>query len=376
MNNSITIVAIEERKELIIDVGENLEPRAKRCTYRVPTDLRQINEEAYPPRVISIGPLQHGKDELADKEKKKIRYKREYCKRITPEKWQQVIKFIEENEKKFRNSYEENSTLEKLEFITMILYDVVFIVELFLKKYRNESTGKGYPSFIFLSSLFLSQGKSDDEISVEVAIEVKHLTDLGRYFVTIKYLDPQSRECIRDLPCAVKLQESGVKFNGTEGECILDVRFVKKKLRIPFLKFDELQIPRIECHYPDKTLVPNYSDLMDIPIDTEEDVNLLVEAGITSNNMGERARIAKIHYDSPWNHGKANLKRVHFTNLWRGTGTVAAIMLILLTLIQTILLRTAQFASPIAHNFGLESQHKAKSASLAQFRNILGNSST
>lgn len=89
--------------------------------------------------MISIGPLQHGKDELADKEKKKIRYKREYCKRITHEKWQQVIKFIEENEKKFRNSYEENSTLEKLEFITMILYDVVFIVELFLRKYRNES---------------------------------------------------------------------------------------------------------------------------------------------------------------------------------------------------------------------------------------------
>lgn len=112
--------------------------------------------------------------------------------------------------------------------------------------FPNLGTGKGYPSFIFLSSLFLSQGKSDDEISVEVAIEVKHLTDLGRYFVTIKYLDPQSRECIRDLPCAVKLQESGVKFNGTEGECILDVRFVKKKLRIPFLKFDELQIPRIE----------------------------------------------------------------------------------------------------------------------------------
>ena len=26
------------------------------------------------------------------------------------------------------------------------------------------------------------------------------------------------------------------------------------------------------------------------------------------------------------------------------------------------MLRTAQFASPIAHNFGLESQHKAKSA--------------
>ena len=97
MNNSITIAAIEERKELIIDVSENLELRAECCTYRVSTDLRQINEEAHPPRVISIGPLHHGKDELAVKEKHNIRYKREYCKRITPEKWQQVINFIEEN---------------------------------------------------------------------------------------------------------------------------------------------------------------------------------------------------------------------------------------------------------------------------------------
>ena len=38
--------------------------------------------------------------------------------------------------------------------------------------------------------------------------------------------------------------------------------------------------------------------------------------------------------------------------------------------------RTAQFASPIAHNFGLESQHKVKSASFVQFRKVLGNSST
>ncbi|KAL9447499.1 hypothetical protein AB3S75_015049 [Citrus x aurantiifolia] len=42
----------------------------------------------------------------------------------------------------------------------------------------------------------------------------------------------------------------------------------------------------------------------------------------------------------------------------------------------SFLLRSAQFASSIAHNFGLESQHKAKSASLAQFRKVLGNSST
>lgn len=63
-----------------------------------------MNEEAYNPQVISIVPLQ-GKAELSNMEKQKIRYVREFSKRITEKMWQEFINFIEENQQRIRNCY-------------------------------------------------------------------------------------------------------------------------------------------------------------------------------------------------------------------------------------------------------------------------------
>ena len=32
------------------------------CIYKVPEQLREVNEKAYTPRLVSIGPIHHGKD--------------------------------------------------------------------------------------------------------------------------------------------------------------------------------------------------------------------------------------------------------------------------------------------------------------------------
>ena len=69
-------------------------------------------------------------------ERQKIRYRREFSKRITPETWQEFVTFIQNHEQRIRNCYEETSKLEKLEFITMILYDALFIIELFLRHFE------------------------------------------------------------------------------------------------------------------------------------------------------------------------------------------------------------------------------------------------
>ncbi|CAL2240902.1 unnamed protein product [Prunus armeniaca] len=47
----------------------------KRCIYRVPNKLRKVNEAAYTPQLISIGPFHHGKPELKDMEN----HKKKYC---------------------------------------------------------------------------------------------------------------------------------------------------------------------------------------------------------------------------------------------------------------------------------------------------------
>ena len=59
------------REELIIDIPSDMEAIQWRecCIYKVPRKLRQVNKEAYTPKLISIGPFHHGeKDLMGEKE--------------------------------------------------------------------------------------------------------------------------------------------------------------------------------------------------------------------------------------------------------------------------------------------------------------------
>jgi hypothetical protein len=99
---------------------------------------------------------------------------------------------------------------------------------------------------------------------------------------------------------------------------------------------------------------------MDQLIDSPEDVGLLVGKEIITHWLGNDAAVSDMinklcenisdpytyygdrcknmndHYKSRFNRAKATLKLVYFPNVWRGTGTVAAAILLILTLIQTI----------------------------------------
>ena len=51
----------------------------------------------------------------------------------------------------------------------------------------------------------------------------------------------------------------------------------------------------------------------------------------------ERFKQANEYSKKPWNRAKANLKHNYFSSPWVGASTVAAIILLILTTIQTIL---------------------------------------
>lgn len=42
------------------------------CIYRVPQNIRNVNEDAYTPKEISIGPFHHGKENLKKNEEMKF----------------------------------------------------------------------------------------------------------------------------------------------------------------------------------------------------------------------------------------------------------------------------------------------------------------
>ncbi|KAK3183213.1 hypothetical protein Dsin_030499 [Dipteronia sinensis] len=394
-SSSTELVDDYQYKELLIDIDDNLEPAPECCIYRVPKDLRKINEEAYTPQLISIGPLHHGKEELLDMEKQKLRYMKKLGERITMEKLLEFKTFIKNREQLIRNCYAETSKLDSYKFVAMILYDedksdfllnkpglkTSLILDLHLLEnqvpyfvlqelYRLAFAGlnpdaERYPPLFFLSCDLFSVLMFNE---MPKPAGVKHFTDLIRYAEVESYSKSKLNGHIKDLPCAVKLHESGVKFKCIqEGKCLLDVRFEKRKRRLPWFEVhDETEcvirnlMALEQCHYPLETHICNYVVLLDELINTEKDVDLLIEAGIISNCVGDNAAIAtmfnklgqkitlsasyyygiseglKAHYQSPWNHAKATLKSVYFSNLWRGTASVAAVLLLLLTFVQTI----------------------------------------
>ncbi|PRQ38099.1 hypothetical protein RchiOBHm_Chr4g0410021 [Rosa chinensis] len=59
---------------LIEEVGRLSPISNSRCIYRVPNRLRHVSEDVYTPRVISIGPLHHGREALKAMEEHKKRY--------------------------------------------------------------------------------------------------------------------------------------------------------------------------------------------------------------------------------------------------------------------------------------------------------------
>nr|XP_034914310.1 UPF0481 protein At3g47200-like [Populus alba] len=165
---------------------------------------------------------------------------------------------------------------------------------------------------------------------------------------------------------AVTLRKAGVKFQVTEDKCLFNVHFENGVLKIPLLEVDD-SLERFvrnvmaweQCYKPSEAYISNYFKFMDYLIDRAEDVALLAEKGIIKNWLGDDAAVSKLmnnlsqrcektsyysdicrtlndYYENPWNRRRATLKLVYFSHLWRGTATVAAAFLLILTLIQTI----------------------------------------
>ncbi|XP_031251437.1 UPF0481 protein At3g47200-like [Pistacia vera] len=367
-------------QELRNDINKNLESELdpdQCCIYKVPEPICRVNKEAYIPRSISIGPLHHGKLELANMEKTKRRYMISFFQRTTIEKQDEILSFIKDNEKKIRSCYAETSVLPAREYVMMILYDAIFIVELFLSNIVTPSDS--LKSLYFLASdlqllenqlpYFVLEGIFVLAYVDSWEYKVKHFTDWKRNSLLQNWqTSGQAATFIRYLPCATKLHESGVKFKKIEGEDML-IRFEKQlhELQLPYLYIDD-DTERVlrnvlaleQCHYPWNTHVCDFLKLMDFLIDSEKDVDLLAEHGIISCFARDNASIAdminklcqyivfgpspyhemcvelKEHCNSRWNKTMATLRRVYFSNLWRGTGTIAAVILLLLTVIQTI----------------------------------------
>ncbi|XP_044500276.1 UPF0481 protein At3g47200-like [Mangifera indica] len=376
------------------------------CIYRVPHSFRRGKEEAYTPQIVSIGPFHCDKKELRDMDKLKRRYVNKFFERTSKEH-EDVLAFIEAHELQIRKCYSETSNLRSHEYVKMILRDAVFILELLLRNYEEVEDDKllripadklalkvdllllenqlpyfileriyksivGSPSFIdiclkFFRSLFFHREVSNRQKSF------KHFTHMLRYTLVQHYPANEFRSVnyedddLYPLPCATKLHESGVKFTPVRSRKLLEVKFGGGELRMPLFSVHhhtETVLRNImaleQCHNPRHTIVCDYVILLDALIADKRDAQLLVDAGIISNSMGDSKALASLfnklsveillygdYYNyiyqdlknyskNKYNRNMAKLQRLYFGDVWKGTATIGASVLLILTFLQTI----------------------------------------
>ncbi|XP_052309083.1 UPF0481 protein At3g47200 isoform X3 [Populus trichocarpa] len=318
----------------------NYEQESVVCIYRVGKALRKSNEAMYSPQQISIGPIHHGNENLRLMERKKSKYYGEFWKgRVSKEKELEGAKSefraaLREDENTIRQCYEDDShEIEKSEdFLDLILYDAVFIFELFLKyregreKYIKDSILKEpwlrlairrdlilfenqLPFFILeklhellpknikgehtdFKALACSYFKPHLRSNLSPAETMpKHFTDLVRSLLSFTQ-NGKSVELIKSFHSATKLRQAGVKFKvPRERNCLLDVDFRRlgTEFHIPQLEIDGnterlfRNLMAMEKRlYPGQEYVCHYINLLSILVVKPKDAKLLMENKIVT----------------------------------------------------------------------------------------------
>ncbi|XP_062176264.1 UPF0481 protein At3g47200-like [Alnus glutinosa] len=379
------------------------------CIYRVPHDVRKLNEEAYTPQYISIGPFHHGDKRLETMEKLKVRYFKRFVKKADL-KVKELVGIVRYYEREVRCCYAESIQLSSDDCVKLILMDASFIIVLFLiceleewssdddflvftprmimkisydmrllenqlpffiiKEIFDFAFAKSnFPSFAQLTFKFFSDYNTQ-EMSPDSNLEIIHFLDLLRTF----FLPPRPPEGGNDvggkpLYSASQLHDAGVKFKVGSSKCLFDLKFTNGVLEIPHLElynnseslFRNL-VALEQSHSVYDAYITDYIIFVDSLIDTVKDVDLLVQKKILFNGLGDNNAVTTLannlginvlygysrsiycnlykdlntFYEDPRHIWKATLRRDYFSTPWITASTVAAIILLVLTLIQTV----------------------------------------
>ena len=320
--------------ELVIEIkimAERPEIESSRqCRiFRVPHMVRKWNEDAYTPQVISIGPFHHKNVRLEAMEEHKERYFRSFLKR-SKINLVLLVEKLWEMEERIRGCYDEPIYLDRERFLKMILLDVSFILELFIRhslgSWSDDDSFLVQPraSAVMLDLLLLENqlpffvieelycvafpsllsspdGKTLPELSFYyfedfnirsipfANVKIEHFTDLLRTFQLPQLMtEPMGHpRRIKRLYSATQLHEAGVKFEIGTSECYFDITFENGVLKIPRITINDMteviarNIMALEqTRYVERAYCTDYFMLLGLLIETGNDVDLLFGKGI------------------------------------------------------------------------------------------------
>ncbi|KAK7856326.1 upf0481 protein [Quercus suber] len=318
---------------------------------RVPDYLCKVNKEAYTPRIISIGPIHHSTLKLQPMEKYKER-------------------FLKTEEEEEAEADEENW------MASMVIRDLLLLENqlpfFVLETLYNIAFPDRSPSLIELTFECFKSFNIENMTPDNLRTKIKHFTHLLKTFQLNppKKLPERKEGPPKLLYSATQLNEAGVKFRKSSRKSLLGIHFDSKRgvLEIPCLTLDdstEILIRNIIAleQSQGKGYVTDYFAVLDFLIDTAKDIDLLCNEEIVVNYLGDsnaatsvvnKLNTDVIWYDTnseylricedlndfyriPWHRWKATLTHQYFSTPWKAASTIAAIILLVLTLIQSVI---------------------------------------
>ncbi|XP_021802034.1 UPF0481 protein At3g47200-like [Prunus avium] len=134
---------VENPNSPVADLKRRLDSLSRRssdegCIYRVPLRLRGKNN-SYTPEVVSIGPIHHDNKELEAMEEYKQRYLQYFLHRNNKVSLEYYVEKIKAQEDKLRGCYGNAQHFKSSDkFVSIILVDAAFVIELLLRYYFEE----------------------------------------------------------------------------------------------------------------------------------------------------------------------------------------------------------------------------------------------
>ncbi|ONI05924.1 hypothetical protein PRUPE_5G029100 [Prunus persica] len=217
--------------------------------------------------------------------------------------------------------------------------------------------------------------------SFELPCQILHILDLIRAVIVSGFKETASVEeqhkkkglnLTQRIPNATSLSEAGVRFEKSQnkeegkGECIMNMEFKNGVFTIPPLGINERTEPLFrnliafeQCHHSRLHKITSYAVLMDNLIDSREDVDFLCDKGILANwlNPDDAAQFFNKLYDdtivmryyysglsdnvnnyykTKWHKFMETLRHDYFSTPWTIISFIAAFILLILTLVQTL----------------------------------------
>ncbi|KAJ6433383.1 hypothetical protein OIU84_017139 [Salix udensis] len=361
---------------------DNLSPVSNWSIWKVPHSLRAVNDDAYNPRIISIGPLRRGERMLQSMEIHKLYYMRSLLQRTpdSKETLESAAKAIEKFEEKIRACYAEPIHMGPSELAETLLVDGCFVLELFIRYSKADLRVQDDPLFysswmiftLHLPELALGFFKSILYLNNEnfriLRRPYPHLLDLihNCYLPAATAVRNNTREWVSAQP-ATSLDAAGIKFRKRTARNLFDLKFRHGVLEIPPLLIHDSTVSLFQNLIAYEQLsrgtpqyITSYFALMSRIVYDRRDAELLESKGIIENEMSGWKDVSVLFNDmckqvviqdfyyaelcqnlnsnfwTQWVINKATLIKTYFKSPWAYVSIMAGFALLSLTAIQTI----------------------------------------